>query len=246
MSIDNPSNRVVHFPADANRFEFDAEVSSIFPDMASRSIPLYDEIHRLHVSLFPEFFCRGGNRIVDVGASRGRLFSAICNQLQTDPKVGPAALECTAIDISTHMLQLLSEEFPWVHCVHGDISELPDLPEKVDAICMLYVLQFIPERLKRMALRWVWRNLRKGGLLVLGQKEEMGVMHDTTYSEEYYRFRMRNGYSLEEIQAKTQALKGSMYIWSEEKLRGTLSDMGFRDFASTSRWLQFSTSVCFK
>lgn len=248
MSIDTDGIRVVHFPKYKDVFKFDEEVSRVFPDMAVRSIPLYEEAHRLHVSLFlGEMKARGTMTCYDVGASRGHFFKQICNQFQIDPSIGDARFDFVAVDNSGPMLKLLLEEMPWVRVVEENILYLPDLAEPADYICMMYLLQFLQDDTdKATALQWAYRNLATGGVLFLGQKDKEAIGYEDMFSEEYYRFRMANGYTIEEIRAKTLALKGSMHTISPVWLESLVLLAGFKSYVETTRWLQFSTAFCIK
>lgn len=248
MSLDKVDERVVHFPQYKDVFQFDSEVSLVFPDMAVRSIPLYEESHRLHISLFREEIASSEHvTFVDVGASRGQFFKQLCNQFQIDPAKGSSRLECIAIDNSRPMLDLLSEEMPWVRTIEADAAYLIDLPSKADFISMFYLLQFLrsdDDKLK--ALTWAHRNLKEGGVLFIGQKEKEEFGFEQRLSEEYYLFRMRNGYTREEIVAKTQALKGSMWPSTRSWTETLTERAGFKAYVETTRWLQFSTAFCVK
>lgn len=248
MSLVNLEDRVVHFPKYADVFQFDAEVSYIFPDMAVRSIPMYEEAHRLHISLFKEEMgAMEKVTLVDVGASRGQFFKQLCNQFQINPVTGHSRFECIAIDNSRPMLNLLSEELPWVRAIEADAAYLIDLPVKADFICMFYLLQFLrDDDAKLKALEWAHRNLKDGGVLFIGQKEKEEFGFEQRLSEEYYRFRMRNGYTREEIVAKTQALKGSMFPSTRSWTETLTERAGFKAYVETTRWLQFSTAFCVK
>lgn len=248
MSLDKVDERVVHFPQYKDVFQFDSEVSLVFPDMAVRSIPLYEESHRLHISLFREEIASSEHvTFVDVGASRGQFFKQLCNQFQIAPEQGTSRFTCVAIDNSRPMLDLLSEEMPWVRTVEADAAYLIDLPSKADFISMFYLLQFLrsdDDKLK--ALTWAHRNLKEGGVLFIGQKEKEEFGFEQRLSEEYYLFRMRNGYTREEIVAKTQALKGSMWPSTRSWTETLTERAGFKAYVETTRWLQFSTAFCVK
>lgn len=239
---------VAHYPTDPNKFQFDDEVSSVFPGMARRSIPGYVEAHRLHASmLLPILDARAGCTIVDIGASRGHFIKEVCNQLQIDHVTGSARLKCIAVDQSPHMLRRLKTEMPWVTTLEGDASCLEDLSAPADIVCLFYVLQFIQSDIAKLkVLQWAHRNLRNGGVLLLGQKEKVPGDYSFMFSAEYYKFRLRNGYSPEEIAAKTEALKNSMWPSGADWLEDLCYMAGFTDYALTTKWLQFSTSMCIK
>jgi ubiquinone/menaquinone biosynthesis C-methylase UbiE len=248
MSLELMEGRVVHFPQRRSVFAFDEEVSRIFPDMAMRSIPMYEEAHRLHVSMFAARIGAAAETVFyDIGASCGHFFKAICNRFHIDPTVGDSRFSCTAVDNSFPMLSQLHKEMPWVRIIEADAAFLPDFSEPADFISMFYLLQFLQtDEQKMSALQWAYRNLKKGGVLFLGQKSLTTETHTTLFTEEYYRFRMDNGYTMAEIQAKTEALKGSMWPSNPSWLEDLCLGAGFIDYVETTRWLMFSTSMCTK
>jgi len=230
----------VHFPKRRDVFEFDEEVAAIFPSMALRSIPMYAEVHRLHAALLKRMFVGRPMDVLDVGASRGHFLREICNQLQNTEEA--RWLGCYAMEKSAPMVARIKEEFPHILCVEQDVTTLPDLGQQFDVISMLYVLQFIPNAQKRGVLEWAYAHLRKGGVLILGQKEhtETRSNHHVEH-DEYIQFRMDNGYTAEEIEAKTAALRNSMWCVEHDDLYYVLDDIGFYGMHDTSRWLMFST-----
>lgn len=248
MSIDVIGRRIVHYPKQSDKFEFDHEVAAIFPDMAVRSIPMYSEAHRLHVSLLLDrFLDQESTRVVDVGASRGEFFKEICNQLQWPVKQQHPRIDMVAIDSSADMLKMLTGEMPGVTPIVSKVEDLEPNPESADVICMMYVLQFIEKDTDKLkALRWAHETLKPGGVLILGQKDASTDTYLPMFTDEYIRFRIRNGYSLSEIKAKTAALKNSMWPISPAWLEDICLQAGFIDYVVTSRWLQFSTSICVK
>ena len=76
MSLTHAQGKHIHFPATPDKFEFDAEVATIFDSMALRSIPMYAEVHRMHVEMFADKFVKGAV-VADIGASTGNFFTQI-------------------------------------------------------------------------------------------------------------------------------------------------------------------------
>lgn len=230
----------VHVPKRRDVFQFDSEVAAIFPNMAVRSIPMYREVHRLHAAILKRMYVGRPLSILDVGASRGHFLREVCNQLQNSHE--ERWLHCTAMEQSEPMLAHIRADLPHVECLWGDITQHPEMPQRYDAISMFYVLQFVPDKEKRAALEWAYSWLKPGGVLLLGQKEDQArtgnqaILHD-----EYIQFRVDNGYDKAEIEAKTAALKNSMWCVDRDDLHTVLQDIGFYNVHDTSRWLMFST-----
>lgn len=237
----------VHYPKHRDFFQFDDEVAAIFPNMAARSIPMYGEVHRFHAALVSRMYGATGTLgLLDIGASRGQFIGEICNQFQIDRENGRAGVDCWAIESSRPMLDFLQKDFPFIQAIEADITTTPSLGRKFEVVSMLYVLQFIPNDHKRTVLRWLHDEVVKpGGLLILGQKEEVSspaMLRPLT--DEYMQFRVNNGYSWDEIRAKTEALKNSMWCLRRDDLVSLLHSVGFYGIEETTRWAMFSTLVC--
>lgn len=246
MSISQGENGAVHFPKRRDVFTFDEEIASCFPDMAVRSIPGYNEVHRVHVSLLKDELALPDSLIVDVGSSTGKFIGEICNQLHIDPSTGEG-LNIVALDNSAPMLDKVAGAYPWVTCYHADLLDDPRLHRPATVMNMLYVLQFIDNRRKLQVLDWVYTNLARNGVLILGQKDGFtNSAIDNMFTAEYIRFREDNGYSKEEIEAKSFALRNSMWPIPNEDLTAMLKMVGFSVVTETTRWLNFSTLLCVK
>lgn len=230
----------VHFPAKHDKFEFDSEVSKIFDSMASRSIPMYAEVHRVHVEMFADKLVKGAV-VADVGASTGNFFTAIETQL-VGGSMKDVGIQAHALDASASMIEELRQRHPSVSCSVGSLADAPDLQQPADMLVCLYVLQFMRGEEREKAIHWLARNLARDGVLILGQKEREPWRHAQRFSDTYYAMRRRNGYTQAEIDAKTAALKNSMWTVSPEELSLELNSFGLT-YTETTRWMQFTSGV---
>lgn len=252
MSLANESGQVVHFPKNPDVFQFDEEVAAIFPDMAKRAIPMYHEAHRAHVAMLSEYFAHGPKpvRILDIGASRGQFFRALIDAYGHEFARSPD-VELVAIDSSDAMCEHMSRDFYGlgVEVENIDITsdEFFEWEAGIfDIINMSYVLQFIRPNQQLAVLEKVCSLVRPGGVLILGQKDDFSSMLGETAHHEYMRFRQRNGYTAEEVAAKSKALKGSMFPMNHGVLRNEVLAQGFIEVYETTRWMMFSTLFCLK
>ncbi len=243
VTADANGSRLMHFPEKKDKFEFDEEVAFLFDDMARRSIPMYEEAHRMHVSMLLKCLVPG-TLIADIGSSTGMTYREIERQMgKTLMEAGVCAY---AVDSSRPMNDRLKKRFPAVISYAKNVQDMPDLPRPVDIMFAYYVLQFVPPNERAKSLLWMVRNVQPGGYLVLGQKDDMlDRPFDSAFTEEYYKFRRGNGYTQQEIDAKTAALKNSMWPVPNAQLMAELFSLGF-EAVETSRWLQFSTILAVK
>lgn len=241
----------VHFPAKPDRFEFDAEVSKIFPNMAARSIPNYHLFHATHAAVVADWFT-GSKAIslLDVGASHAGFFTALKEHYADHPELVRPTLYLHAIDNSPQMCAIMRDKHPDVHVMEGSLTDQPFMQwlkgsMQFDVVNATYLLQFIEPSLQLRALQTLCDMVRPGGLLILGQKEKHSGALGHALHERYIAWRMANGYSRAEIEAKTKALAGSMWPMEHEHLLAHLK-VNFREVRETSRLFMFSTLIACK
>jgi len=234
-------NSPAHFPANPSRFVFDASVAAIFDDMADRSIPLFREAHRNNVKL-AEPWLASDPQVLDVGASRGAFL------LELDRLYGIDNFDVRATDISPEMVAYMREDFPSVQVDQLDIttSAFLNCSHTYDVINFTYVLQFIPKELQRIVLAKVCAMVKPGGVLFIGQKNKDDSPAGQMLHKQYIKWRMDNGYTQEEIDAKTKALAGSMWPTDEAMLIGDLKGAGMVEVVRTCSWGPFSNLMCIK
>lgn len=236
--------RAIHMPANPDVFKFDAEVAKIFPDMAKRSIPMYHEAHRAHVAMLMPWLQWQDCEILDVGASRGEFFKHV---ISADPKLAHL-VRYTALDSSQPMLEMLVREFPQAHTLHVDLltDAFLGMDRQYDIIVCNYIIQFLPPEHQWRVIEKLNVLLRDGGVLVFGHKAAHSGMLGKLSHDEYIEFRLRNGYTRAEIDAKTNALKNSMWPMDHDALVTGLRNMGFKEIVETTRWMMFNTFIALK
>lgn len=234
--MDNP---IRHFPANPNKFEFDKSVADIFPDMARRSIPNFYQFHAMHAAIVARGWYRDGMRIADLGASRGAFIEACRNEFDVD------AQYTLMTDLSPHMVDYLRDDFPRATVRKMDLADPNALidDEPFDVINMTYVLQFIQPSKQFNTLSNILTRLRPGGLFIFGCKDAGSNPLDELLHESYIDFRTENGYTREEIVAKTEALKNSMWPQDRLTIERWLTNCGIWNTRETTRHSCFRTLV---
>lgn len=243
MSVDtNTEGQPVHIPADPNKFQFDPEVAGLFVNMAERSIPNFRLAHQAHARMLEPWLTEEGARVLDIGASRGTFLQEIIGLY------GNGGLQLIAMDNSFAMCDYMEKDLPVtveVRCRDVLSASFLESNETFDVVCLHYVLQFIPPERQMEVLSKAVSMVRKGGVLIFGHKSRhYGGLGELAH-EEYINFRLRNGYTMEEIDAKTRALKGSMSPMDHDSLMQFIRS-NFREVQETTRFMMFSTFMAMK
>jgi tRNA (cmo5U34)-methyltransferase len=258
LVIRQKDGQPVHYPKRRDIFEFDEEVSAIFENMAQRSIPMYSEVHRLNAAFIERHknsTRHSGPYVVwDIGGSTGMAMKALADRMGMYAPGGIVETACHVIDVSQPMLDRVHKALPWVVPHNIDITQdgwadTPGLPQP-DCIIMNYVLQFVKPPYKAGIVKTAANALRPRGLFLLAQKETIkennsGII-PVSMDAEYIQFRKDNGYTQEEIDVKTAALKNSMWLVTKQTTLTTLYEAGFQTVYETSRWCQFASYGCTK
>lgn len=238
----------IHIPQRRDVFEFDAEVAEIFDNMAERSIPLYHQFHSIHVRFMRKYFQYRNAPVtmLDIGASTGAFFVELCNQFHVDPTCNPPGYYGIAVDQSQPMLDKLERRVPWVTGIKFDALDIGRFDIDVQVVNMTHLSQFIHPDSRYKLFSGVGELLRSGGLFFFGTKDRVQPECESVFDEMYYKFRKDNGYTEEEIKAKTEALRNSMWPDRYEQTVHYLREAGFDIIQPTTRWLHFQSLIAIK
>lgn len=225
-------------------FVFDEKVSSVFDDMASRSIPNYRETLRLSAALVGERI-DDDSLIYDLGSSTGALASLLLPGL-----LGTRA-RYVGVDSSEAMVReargrFAEERRADVSFQLGDVSE--QRFERCSAVVANYCLQFTPVQTRDETIRRIFEALDdRNGLFVFSEKIlGSSATEDALLVRQYEAFKRQMGYTNQEIAAKKQALNGVLRPLSVEANLSMLYAAGFEVISAPLRWMNFVTFVAWK
>jgi tRNA (cmo5U34)-methyltransferase len=247
--------------ADPNkRWTFDKEVTDSFSEMLTASIPDYRNMRSWVAALAADYLSRVHSptatsaarwamtgSVLDIGASRG---DAVADLVEQFPNC-----RFHLVEISKPMVEVLNQRFAScenVRVVSEDLSEEPGCVRSTRAAghhvaLSVLTLMFVPIECRQRVLQAVYDSLAPGGMFVIVEK----TLGETVTSQEllvsqYHAFKVRSGYTVENVERKRLSLKGSLIptkpSWIEEMLR----DAGFSDVTRFWQALQFVGWVAFK
>lgn len=235
-----------HIPKNSMLFEFDEEVISVFDNMASRSIVGYKRAYELLTHLFNRVSLPRYTQVWDMGTTTGKGLHTVRAGRRLDPYI-----DYWACDISEASVKVVGEKHPWANTMVHDFRDgLPSeiMVGKVSAMIWGYTLQFLESQsLRKELLRKSYEAMCPGGVLVVLEKFRLeDDFFNDLMQDAYITFRRENGYTLEEIGAKTQALSNSMWPTSPEFMESALREAGFKNIQVLYRDLNFGGFVAFR
>lgn len=223
-------------------WEFNEEVSEVFSDMLSRSIPAYDNMRELTYRMARNFV-RFHSNVLDIGCSTG--LSAL--SLIDSPEAKNA--DFTMIDISKPMLDKCRELYKDrknVDVIEWDITDGCPVFKCSVVICCL-TLQFTPIEYRQKIVSSIYDSLQKGGALFLVEKV-IGNSHsiDKVMTKEYYDIKRENSYTEEQIVNKRKALAGTLVPLTIKMNESLLQTAGFSKVDTYWRYLNFCGIIAVK
>lgn len=225
-------------------FVFDEKVSSVFDDMASRSIPNYRETLRLSAELVAAQI-ENHALLYDLGSSTGALASLLLPQLANKRAryIGVDASEAMVLEARS---RFADEDRESVSFQVGDVSEQHF--ERCSAVIANYCLQFTPVQTRDETIRRIFEALEDhSGVFVFSEKIlGSSATEDALLVSQYESFKRQMGYTDEEIAAKKEALKGVLRPLSVEANLSMLYAAGFEVISAPLRWMNFVTFVAWK
>jgi tRNA (cmo5U34)-methyltransferase len=223
------------------KFEFDEAVASVFDDMLSRSVPFYDEVRKLIISLIIAEQ-EEGKKVLDLGSSTAKFL------LDLDSKLG-VKMHLKGIDNSQAMLDRASEK---CQAYGAEIElELADMLEYAfggeDIIVANYTLQFIRPMQRPDLVQKISEGLNEGGMFVFSEKV---IFEDKKLDKQlidiYYDYKKEQGYSEYEIAQKREALENVLIPFTIEENIQMCKKAGFKQVSTLFQWGNFVTFIAKK
>lgn len=227
--------------ADNAEWRFSGAASTHFDTHVTRSVPYYADVHELAVKL-SDFFLHSGSICYDLGCATGSLSAALAAH-HSDRGVHIIGLDC-----EPDMVRLARQRTRGEADVSIEQADITDCDlERTDFVIACYTLQFVAPRARQQVFDTIYRALNWGGGFLLVEKvrapdARFQDMMSTLYND----YKLEQGYSGNEIVAKTRSLKGVLEPFSSDGNRGLLTRAGFVDVMSVFKYLCFEGFLAIK
>lgn len=222
------------------KWEFDENVTKVFGNMLSRSIPSYETMRELVFDLGKHFVKRG-SRVVDMGCSNGLSIERFVSEF-------PDA-QFHLCDVSEPMLKACEKRFSNclnVYTWNNDLRRgLPNF--NFDLALSILTLQFTPIEYRQSILQEVYDKLNDGGAFIIVEKVlGNSAKIDNLFIEEYYNMKKENGYTQEQIANKRKSLEGVLVPLTASFNEHLLHQVGFKYVDCFYRHLNFCGWIAIK
>jgi tRNA (cmo5U34)-methyltransferase len=220
-------------------WKFSGDMVESFDTHVKKSVPLYDEGHTL-ISNLSDYFIKDDSICYELGSSTGVLLEKLANRHSfRDTRFIGIELE---EDMVKKADKRSSKNLSFI-CDDIKTYEL----EKSDMIISYYTMQFIHPKHRQLLFDKIYDSLNWGGAFVLYEKVRANdARFQDILTGLYTEFKLDNGYSADEILAKSQSLKGVLEPFSTKGNLDLLKRAGFVDVISVQKFMNFEGFLAIK
>ena len=219
-------------------FEFDEAVASVFDDMLSRSVPFYDEVRKLIITLILAEQVEG-LKVLDLGSSTAKFLLDLHSKMD-------AKMKLKGLDNSQAMLDRAEQK---CQAFGADITlELADMLryhyENEDVVVANYTLQFIRPMQRLELVKKIYNGMNDDGVFIFSEKVVFDDKKlDKQMIDTYYDYKKEQGYSEYEIAQKREALENVLIPFTIKENIQMCKDAGFKNIETIFQWANFVTFV---
>lgn len=226
-------------------WSFAGEAAERFDGHVSKSVPLYDEGHRIICGL-SDFFVARDSVVYELGCSTGSLTLALAEHNRE--KRGARFI---GVDIEPEMIEKaeakrLAAGRDNVEFRADDILGLE--LEPCDFVTAYYTVQFVRPMVRQMLVNRIFAALNWGGAFVLFEKVRGpdARFQDILTAMYSYDYKLAQGYNADEIVSKARSLKGVLEPFSTQGNLDMLARAGFKDVMTIMKFISFEGFVAIK
>ena len=223
------------------KWSFHSEVASVFDGHVRKSVPGYDIAHSMVLDLAGSFLGIG-SLAYDLGCSTGTLLGGLAD------RYGNLDIQLVGVDEVPEMLSEARKKFQ----LNSDIELICDNlsaieMQKCDMVSAMYTIQFIRPAIRQIVINKIYDNLNWGGGFFLFEKIRGadGRFQDL-FTDWYYEFKSRQGFSADEILNKRNSLRFVMEPFSYQGNVEMLERAGFKDINTIFQVGPFQGFLCIK
>ncbi len=221
---------------------FGGDVPKSFDNHVSKSVPLYLEGHEL-ICKYSDYFISDTSVVYDLGTSTGELLLKLANWHKAK-----SGLSLIGVDREEAMIQHAKEKCQNDSRIQFHCEEIPMIKlEKSDFIVSYYTMQFIRPAYRQEVFNKIYESLQWGGAFLFFEKVRAPDARFQDINTGLYNdYKLEQGYSSDEIIAKSRSLKGVMEPFSTAGNYELLERAGFKDKMKIMKYICFQGILAIK
>jgi tRNA (cmo5U34)-methyltransferase len=222
-------------------WSFGGKVPRNFQVHAKRSIPFYEEGHRL-IAYISDFYLKNGSICYDIGTSTGQLLSTLKDRHQDKQ------INFIGIDQEDKMIKEAKKRFKKCPNVEFKKSNITSIEwQKCDYVVSYYTIQFCPIKDRQNLIKEIFKNLNKGGAFVffekiLAKNAQLENIAQAVYTD----YKLDEGYSASDVLNKSRSLKGVLEPLESSANIDMVKKAGFKTISPIFKWVNFEGFLAIK
>jgi len=222
----------------SKKFEFDEAVASVFDDMLSRSVPFYDEVRKLIISLILAEQ-KEGMKVLDLGSSTAKFLLDLHSKMDVK-------MQLKGLDNSQAMLDRAEQKCQAFGAnIELELADMLSYDYKDENVIVAnYTLQFIRPMQRLELMKKIYDGLNDEGMFIFSEKV---VFEDKVLDKQmidiYYDYKKEQGYSEYEIAQKREALENVLIPFTIKENIQMCKDAGFKNIETVFQWANFVTFI---
>ena len=220
---------------------FAANDPVILSNHMRKSIPQYDRGHSLILEI-SEFFVKQESLIYDIGCSNGELTHQLAQKYK-GKKAKAVGIDCEENFITAAKTRYRATK----NLNFKKENAIDHVYKSCDLVILYYTLQFVDLSKRAGLLLNLYKSLKEGGgLLIFEKTRQDNPRTNDILNQLYTDFKLKNGYTGNEIVAKARSLKGVLEPLSTEQNLVLLQKAGFSNSTIIHKTLCFDGILAIK
>jgi tRNA (cmo5U34)-methyltransferase len=195
------------------------------------------------VCQFSDYFVSNESTCYEIGVSTGELLRKLALHNKGKPKA-----RWIGFDAEKPMIERAKKHCAGIESVELLVEDVRNFDfEPADLIVSYYTMQFTPPRHRQEIFNKIYNALNWGGAFIMFEKVRGpdARFQDICVSL-YNDFKVRQGFSSDEVLSKTRSLKGVLEPFSTEGNLGLLRRAGFTDMMTICKYICFEGFLAIK
>ena len=224
-------------------FSFKGSTAKYFEEHIIKSIPLFEETHKL-ISKLSVFFISNKSIIYDLGCSTGMASRAIvdlnCNKNFT----------ILGLDSSKDMISIAKKKSNKIYknkIKYFCCDVLKKKFKQSDLIISNYFIQFVHPKKRQLIFDKIYKSLNYGGGFIFFEKTRgPDARFQDMFTQLYNEYKIEEGFTEKEILNKSKSIRGFLEPFTESENFNFLKRAGFKDYVTIFKYYSFQGFLAIK
>jgi tRNA (cmo5U34)-methyltransferase len=222
-------------------WSFDSSLANEFDNHINKSVPLYKDLHWLCLQV-SDYFIRKDSTVYDLGCSTGKLLKRLSIRHLHKKKI-----KFIGLDIINKMIQHAKKNNKRKNINFLKRDLIKTKLKKNDFIISFFTIQFIEQKNRQKLINKIFKSLNWGGAFFFAEKiRSSGARNQEMTNEIYKNWKLDQGFSLSEVNFKTESLKGVLDPFTHSGNVAMLKRAGFDEINVISKYLNFEIYLAIK